>query len=204
MTPIFDFMHYLGVKKLLDFVSDNYFDCITNNSILEIGPGGGCYTSKILEKNPKFLTCVDAYEPFVKGLTDNFGHHENFTAIYQDITNYLTEPKYFDVVICFGVLYHLASPVDVYERIFNYCKPKYFIVDIPGDMLAITEERNFPGDRQTVNGYIPSGINIKMPLDIHRAIPKNYGYTLVKEHNIGHFNVSGKTDSNVMLFSNDK
>jgi 16S rRNA (adenine1518-N6/adenine1519-N6)-dimethyltransferase len=55
------------IEKILDLVE------IKDRSILEIGPGTGNLTSKILEKNPKKLIVIEKDNRLIDLLKDNFG-----------------------------------------------------------------------------------------------------------------------------------
>lgn len=92
------------------------------------------------------------------------------------------------------------------ERIVNYSNPKYIILDSPNSILEIVKEPGNPGDRQVEQGYVPSYLSVVVPIEIQKTVLENYGYKLVKQEELGKFNIQSKEESTIMLFkrnSND-
>ena len=92
------------IEKLLNIVE------IKNKSILEVGPGTGNLTSKILEKNPKKITVIEKDNSLVDLLKDNFGSKINI--INEDILkineNILDDQK----LVVFGNLpYNISTEI---------------------------------------------------------------------------------------------
>ena len=92
------------IEKILDLVE------IKDRSILEIGPGTGNLTSKILEKNPKKLIVIEKDNRLIDLLKDNFGSKIN--VINDDVLkveeNYLADEK----LSVFGNLpYNISSEI---------------------------------------------------------------------------------------------
>ena len=56
-----------------------------NLNILEIGPGDGKLTDKIIYKNPKNLTLVEIDKDLIKKLNKKYGKYENIKLIESDI-----------------------------------------------------------------------------------------------------------------------
>ncbi len=77
------------IKKILNIIE------IKNRNILEIGPGTGNLTSKILEQKPKKIIVIEKDDDLVKLLTDNFG--SKIKIINQDILkineNFISDTK---------------------------------------------------------------------------------------------------------------
>ena len=67
------------IDKILNIVE------IKNKNVLEIGPGTGNLTSKILDKAPKQVTVIEKDKNLVKLLKKNFG--SKMKIINQDILN---------------------------------------------------------------------------------------------------------------------
>ena len=92
------------IEKILDLVE------IKDRSILEIGPGTGNLTSKILEKNPKKLIVIEKDNRLIDLLKDNFG--SKIIVINDDVLkveeNYLADEK----LSVFGNLpYNISSEI---------------------------------------------------------------------------------------------
>lgn len=71
-----------------------------SRNILEVGPGTGVFTEKIIKKmNPSDrLTLVEFSEEFYKELRGKFGHIKNVTIIQGDINKHEPKEKY-DVIV---------------------------------------------------------------------------------------------------------
>ena len=67
------------IDKIINIVE------IKNKNVLEIGPGTGNLTSKILDKAPKQVTVIEKDKNLVKLLKENFG--SKMKIINQDILN---------------------------------------------------------------------------------------------------------------------
>ena len=92
------------IEKILNLVE------IKDKNILEVGPGTGNLTSKILERNPKKLIVIEKDDRLVDLLKDNFG--SKIDIINEDILkveeNYLEKEK----LSVFGNLpYNISSEI---------------------------------------------------------------------------------------------
>jgi len=83
-----------------------------NETILEIGPGLGSLTNKIVEMNPKNIFAVEKDKDLAKLLEKKFINFNNIKIINNDILN-LLENKYFgNNVIVFGNLpYNISTKI---------------------------------------------------------------------------------------------
>ena len=108
-----------NAEKYMQVVSDEFFDCISSESnVLEIGPFDGWFSDVILSKNPKNLFLVEPSLDATNQLLKKFQGQNNIQIINKDIFDCIEffVDKQIDVVVIFGVLYHLASPFDVLEK----------------------------------------------------------------------------------------
>jgi len=92
------------IEKILDLIE------IKDKSILEVGPGTGNLTSKILKKNPKRLIVIEKDNRLIDLLKKNFG--SKIVIINEDVLkveeNYLVNEK----LIVFGNLpYNISSEI---------------------------------------------------------------------------------------------
>ena len=73
--------NFLINSKIIDIIV-NIIE-IKNKFILEVGPGTGNLTTRILEKNPKKLILIEKDESLIKFLKDKF--HSKVVTINNDI-----------------------------------------------------------------------------------------------------------------------
>ena len=69
-----------------------------NINILEIGPGDGKLTDKIIQKRPKKLTLVEIDKDLIKNLREKYVNLQNVEIINLDILKYNFKKDY-DLVI---------------------------------------------------------------------------------------------------------
>ncbi len=84
------------VSKIVNSIPE-----IENKNIIEIGPGEGVLTKKILEKNPKKLLCIEKDKFLVTNLQKiQQKHPNNFTYKIEDATktNFQELPEYSTIV----------------------------------------------------------------------------------------------------------
>ena len=189
-------------------ILEKCFDCIDLNSrVLEIGPGSGRFTKLILEKNPKYLELVEPNYNRLPSLKLLVQEHTNVSIKTEDIFNLLPQyqPKDFDVVVAFGVLYHWASPFDFLEKIANYIRPQYLCIDNPdNDQIRIKPEaENLIGSR-CVQNYQTVQMAIHLPPDIITQAVTTLGYTQQLKRQMGHHNIRNKEQSWVWKFESTR
>jgi len=92
---------------------------IAGSTVLEVGAGIGEHTSFFLDRNCQ-ITTSDAREEHVKML------RSRYPSIRVLQINLDTPPKMFnesfDIVYCYGVLYHLGNPFTAIEFMSNCCR----------------------------------------------------------------------------------
>ena len=126
------------VLEFLSYVANDYFWVVDNQSVLEIGPATGWFTHTLTHCNPRHITSVERYDDFYRELKQIFAENLAVTLINDDIFYYLmhNRPQY-DVVIALGIIYHFTDPIGLLEKIANYCKPKYIVLDSPDSILNV-------------------------------------------------------------------
>ena len=88
----------------------NYGDIKSNDTILEIGPGTGNLTKKILDKSPKNLILVEKDKELAESLNKKFG--SRVKIINDDILNCLNNLKFSKPIKVFGNLpYNISSQI---------------------------------------------------------------------------------------------
>ena len=80
-----------------------------NLEILEIGPGNGKLTDKILKKNPKHLTIIEIDKDLISELQNKYRELDYVEIINADILKYVIESKYQTVIS--NLPYNISSQV---------------------------------------------------------------------------------------------
>lgn len=123
MKPI----KHLGQNFLTSSQYINQIVEVTNiqskDTVLEIGPGLGALTQKIIQKNSDTKITLVEFDPrMVEHLKQTFGHIKNLTIIHENILDYLqNQPIHTKVV---GSLpYYITSPI-LHKIIYLKNKPQ--------------------------------------------------------------------------------
>jgi hypothetical protein len=197
-----------NAEKYMQVVSDEFFDCISSESnVLEIGPFGGWFSDVILSKNPKNLFLVEPSLDATNQLLKKFQGQNNIQIINKDIFDCIEffVDKQIDVVVIFGVLYHLASPFDVLEKIANYIKPNFICLDNCSgnsqDILINDKQVNQPGNRQSKLRTV--GLSLTIPDKVLKVALKNLGYNTIHHRYMKEFDVQTKQATHIVKFQHD-
>jgi 16S rRNA A1518/A1519 N6-dimethyltransferase RsmA/KsgA/DIM1 with predicted DNA glycosylase/AP lyase activity len=195
-----------NAKKYYDVVFHEFFDCINQTSnVLEIGPFDGWFSDLIVKKNPKTLTLVEPNIEAVSILEKKFKNNSNVTIINKNIFDYISSVRKFDVVIIFGVIYHMASPFDLLEKVINQCNPEYVCIDNPVGYLkglsVFDELLNAPGSRYDSKKTVQ--MSICMEDQILVKAMNNLGYKSLHHRYMAEFEVETKLQTHIRKFKND-
>ena len=99
---------------------------IKNNNIVEIGPGSGNLTKKIIEKKPKSLILIEKDQKLVDSLNIELSGHNNIKIFNKDILKFDLEDKMTsDSVIIGNLPYNISSQILAKLIKFNNWLPKY-------------------------------------------------------------------------------
>lgn len=185
-------------KDYLDFIESNYLQLCNGLKVLEVGPFNGYHTKIITKHTPSYLECVEpnarckSYLEEIKGVDK---------IIVDDIW-LRTQPQPFDIVICFGVLYHHHSALHLLELFVNCYNPKYIMLDCvtaEHPLAYLPEPVNVPGSRNLRDGWKHCGMNIKPPYFIVNQSLSNMGYKKKLSHKL-QTNYAPKSNSWVALW----
>ena len=91
---------------------------INNKTILEIGPGLGFLTDKILEKKPKILYLVEKDFNLFKILKEKYKAYDNVKIINEDILN-INLNKFDNLLIISNLPYNVSTKIILYLFSFN-------------------------------------------------------------------------------------
>lgn len=166
-------------EEYLDFIR-SYFNVCYNKRILEIGPFTGHHTKEIIKNSPAHIEVIEGYSPAVSTLQTIQGINK---ITQGDALQELVDIGNFDIVICFGVLYHLHSPLHLLELIVNNCRPTYIMLDCVFEKDAISvlpESINVAGSCQTQPNWKSCGVNIVLPFLTYKECLEKMGYELTR------------------------
>ena len=130
------------VNKILNFSN------ITNNNIVEIGPGTGSLTKEIINRNPKSLLLIEKDYNLSKNLKEIF---DDKTKIFNnDILSFNLEDKLKNNSIIIGNLpYNVASQILIKLINFKSWPPKYnrlilmFQKEVANRILGVVNTSNY-------------------------------------------------------------
>ena len=99
---------------------------INNNHIVEIGPGTGNLTKKILEKKPKSLILIEKDQKLANLLNAELNDYKNMKIFNKDILKFELEDKIYNESVIIGNLpYNISSQILAKLIKFNNWPPKY-------------------------------------------------------------------------------
>jgi 2-polyprenyl-3-methyl-5-hydroxy-6-metoxy-1,4-benzoquinol methylase len=155
-------------KDYHTFFTTSKLDKIENCNILDAGCGSGIITEKIASfSSTNKLFAVDLSPKMIEHV--NTKKIPNLTAIIGDLENErLFEEKFFDVVICFGVLHHFPDIGQVVRNISKWLKPN-------GTLICYE-----PNGSNPLN-FISNKILLKMLLLINKKFVLNNDLASVNE-----------------------
>ena len=139
--------NFLVDKNIIDIIV-NSGDIKKNDTILEVGPGTGNLTEKILSKNPKKIVAVEKDKLLTKKLYDKF--REKIILVNEDILK-IDERKYSnESMIIFGNLpYNISTQILVkwirYKNLNNIFK-KFILMfqkEVADRIIAETNSKNY-------------------------------------------------------------
>jgi hypothetical protein len=178
-----------------DFINNNYFNILKQRKVLEIGPCYGQHSKLIVDHGPSYFEIIEGDKTACRKVKKIQGISN---IIHDDVMQNLISPRPFDVVICFGVLYHLHSPLHLLELIVNYCDPEYILLDScmePEELAFKYEMPDIAGNAQIRDGWKSCSKNLVLPFLIYLDVMENLGYTLDLVHRLRIKNYPAKADS---------
>ena len=108
------------IKKIINLTT------IKNRNILEIGPGKGALTDKILENNPKSLILIEKDNNLFNNLVNKYKNNKIIKIYNEDILKFNLEKKLKNKTIIFGNLpYNISSQILIKLIKFNIWPPNY-------------------------------------------------------------------------------
>lgn len=127
------------MKTYNEFLEETFSLC-KDKSVLELATFRNLH-SRIIKG---FASSWQGVEP-----DQRFAGPNMFTGTANDFYNSKIGEQEYDVVTCFGLLYHLHSPMHLFEQIINKSKPKTIIIEsvhVKVDAALQDEEFNTSGN----------------------------------------------------------
>ena len=161
---------------------------IYNKNILEIGPGTGNLTLKILEEKPKSLILIEKDYVLSNNLREKFKHFKNIKVFNEDILKFDIEKKIKKNAVIIGNLpYNISSQILVKLIKFKKWLPNYeklilmFQKEVADKIMAKFESKEFG----RISVITSSRLRIKNTFQVSpnsfRPIPKIISKVLVLE-----------------------
>lgn len=126
--------------------------------ILDLGAGTGEYSIYFANKGYE-VTSIELVENHVKQIKEKINDKMNIEVFQGNALNLSTiKDKTYDIVLCFGPLYHLEKTEDRFqciEEVNRVCKKdgKIFFAFISNDMVVVTETFLYNPEFLTGNSY---------------------------------------------------
>ncbi len=143
---------------------DNY-----NLNILEIGPGDGKLTTKIIEKKPKCLDLVEIDKDLIESLNENFKNYKFITLFNEDILKFKFNKAY-DLVIS-NLPYNLSSKI-LEKLILLNKNPKTMILMFQKEFAYRLLDGNLNSINSLVNCFFEVKHKFNVSKNCFRPIPK--------------------------------
>jgi tRNA (mo5U34)-methyltransferase len=126
-----------------------YLPHLENKKILDIGSSNGYYMFKMAASNPMFTLGLEPQSAFYYQYcaAQKYLNLENVCCLPAAYNELPAMNRFFDLVLCMGILYHRKSPVEMLRQIHDSLRPGGQVVV---ENLVIKGENNqclFPLDR---------------------------------------------------------
>jgi hypothetical protein len=166
-----------------NFIDKHYFSVCKDARVLEVGPYLGDHTRLITKHKPLYLECIEG-NPSCQSVLKQI---PGVDKVVIDDVWLNTDINPFDVVVCFGVLYHHHSALHLLELFVNCNTPKYLMLDCvtaEHPLAYVHEDVNIGGSRQVRQSWKHCGVNLKTPFFIINQSLSNMGYNLKISHKL--------------------
>ena len=140
-----------------------------NLKILEIGPGSGKLTDKIISKNPNELTLVEIDEDLIENLYEKYHDYKNIKLIRIDILKFNLKENY--QLIISNLPYNISSQVLVKITLLNNM-PEVLILMFQKEFALRLIDKKL----NSINSLVKCFYNIKLSFNVSkncfRPVPK--------------------------------
>ena len=150
-------------NKIINLI--NYNDL----NILEIGPGDGKLTDKLINKRPKKLDLIEIDTELVKNLIDKFKDHNFLNVINNDILKYDIKNNY-DLVIS-NLPYNISSQVLIKLSLMSEV-PNEMILMFQKEFATKLLEDKLNSINSIINCFFKIQLKFHVSKNCYRPIPK--------------------------------
>ena len=140
-----------------------------NLNILEIGPGDGKLTDKIILKNPKRLTLVEIDSDLIIKLNNKYSKFKNIELIKSDIMKIEIEKNYH--LIISNLPYHISSQI-LLKLILMKKKPKILVLMFQKEFAKRVLDKKLNSLNSIVRCFYSVKLNFNISKNCFRPIPK--------------------------------
>ena len=167
-----------------------------NLKILEIGPGDGRLTNKIIGKNPKILEIVEIDRELINLLRDKFRELKYLTITNKNILNYNSSNSY-DLVIS-NLPYNISSQVLVKFSLMKN-PPKEMILMFQKEFALKLLEKNLNSINSIVNCFFKVKLKFHVSRNCYKPIP-NVDSSVLKFEKLDNFLLKNNEVDNFIEF----
>jgi len=165
-VAVFDSADALGINQARMEHLDSLQLPVAGKSVLDVGCGVGHLAQFFVQRGCK-VTCIDGRDENIAELRSR---HPNLTAHVANVeTDSLLAFGRFDVVFCYGLLYHLENPIAGLRNMAQVCDGLFLletvIIDHSEPLLRLVDEPNETPNQTIGNlGSRPSPAYVAMAL----------------------------------------
>lgn len=167
-----------------------------NLKILEIGPGDGRLTNKIIGKNPKILEIVEIDRELINLLRDKFRELKYLKITNKNILNYNLSNSY-DLVIS-NLPYNISSQVLVKFSLMKN-PPKEMILMFQKEFALKLLEKNLNSINSIVNCFFKVKLKFHVSRNCYKPIP-NVDSSVLKFEKLDNFLLKNNEVDNFIEF----
>ena len=140
-----------------------------NLNILEIGPGNGSLTDKILLKKPSKLTLIEIDNDLIENLKKKYQFNNNVKLINADILKILLKTKY--QLVISNLPYNISSQILVKLSLLNYV-PEILILMFQKEFAKRLLDKKLNSINSLVKCFYDIKLNFNISKNCFRPIPK--------------------------------
>ncbi len=158
--------NFLIDKNILNKISNLIYS--ENLNILEIGPGDGKLTDKIILRKPSHLTLVEIDRDLIELLNKKYKDIDKIEVINENILNFEVKKKY-EIVIS-NLPYNISSQILVKLSTINY-NPKILILMFQKEFANRLLEKKLNSLNSLVRCFYNIKLNFNVSKNCFRPIP---------------------------------
>ena len=140
-----------------------------NLNILEIGPGNGKLTNKIIQKNPNKLTLVEIDSDLIFGLTEKYKNIKKIEIINKNILEFDIKKKY--EIIISNLPYNISSPLLVKLSLMDNI-PKNLILMFQKEFAKRLLDQKLNSINSLVRCFYNISFKFNVSKNCFRPVPK--------------------------------